>query len=223
MTSKTGTFAVLVPLVLCAAAGLQAQSAIWVTPYTGVFAPLRDFATLETAAERDVVRQRQTVALLVGARLHIRTSAVTGIEFGVGRAASGLRQKDTNAGVVGLFSAGLDGAVTAVDGRFVVRPRRSAVYGLAGVSMLHRSGVAWDEHNGYYTSGVSFNKTSLAALAGLGLFVQGTNSVRVDVSLEARIHRRSFLGAGYDAGVGTIAKGAGTKADLALVIGFPIG
>jgi hypothetical protein len=213
---SVGAIAASLALPTASAAQLRLQ----VTPYFTAYFPLRTFFEEEVQTPRVTLRDKQSNAPGVGAKLTAWANPQFGIEADVNYTKSGvveLRDPGDSLAYVFLNPYGNQIVATA---RLVFRPRRSnLVLGLGG-GYMQRGGEAWDESR--YTAGVRFNKGNFTTVASFGFFANVAPRFALLTSVEALLYSVEKI----DLSRVTIPNPYDTKkfqADILLKVGVPFG
>jgi hypothetical protein len=186
-------FPLFVLTCLAVPARAEAQVTTEFIPFAGSFVPLSDWGEMKEPNTAKPDRFRQQIGVLGGARLRFEISDATGFEFSAAYINSGWteeREGSFGPEAARKIAYTLHGHTVALDGRVLLRPRRSNWFGIVGVGYNMRGGRAWDES---LWSTVSedptvYNKNNIAAILGLGLRAAASPRIQTEVTAELRIN-----------------------------------
>jgi hypothetical protein len=199
-----------------AAAGARPVEAqgITFTPYVGSFYAVASFIEAETpAGEAISVDQANTATF--GARLSVPISGSLSVEGAFAYSKSDVILRVANsctdiATGTSLFdcSTNFSGSVIIGSGRLLVRPRRSNLYGILGVSYVNHGGDAWDDPSTEETS-------DIGGVVGFGLRASVTSKFTLSMTAEAHIYS-------FDPDADGDLFDSKTQQDLLFTVGIPI-
>jgi hypothetical protein len=197
MTGLVGFMGVTTP-----SASLRAQVSVDLIPFAGSFLPFTDWGEIKEANTARPDRFRAQIGVLGGARLRFEISDAMGVDFSGAYVNSGWSEE--REGSIGnelarKIAYTLHGHVILLDGRVLLRPRRSNLFGILGVGYDMRGGRAWDDA---LWSSVSqdptvYNKNNVAGIVGLGLRAAASPRIQTEVTAELRINAGDRVKQGF--------------------------
>jgi hypothetical protein len=203
-----------------------AQVSVDVIPFAGSFLPLSDWGEVQEQNTARPDRFRQQVGVLGGARLRFEISDATGFEFSGAYVNTGWTEE--REGTVGpelarKIAYTLHGHMIMLDGRVLLRPRRSNLFGILGLGYNMRGGRAWDDA---LWSSVSqqptvYNKNNIAGILGLGLRAAASPRIQTEVTAELRINAGDRVKQGFAFPNSTF-KNKSPQMELVVTAGIPL-
>jgi hypothetical protein len=195
-----------------ASAGSAAAQGITITPFVGSFYAVASFVEAENGAGEEVtVDQANTAAF--GARLSVPISGSLSVEgaFAYSKSDVILRVANSCTDGISLFdcSTNFSGSVIIGSGRILVRPRRSNLHGILGVTYVSHGGDAWDDPSTEETS-------DIGGVIGFGLRASVTPKFTLSMTAEAHIYS-------FDPDADGTLFESKTQQDLMFTVGIPIG
>jgi hypothetical protein len=208
-------------VVAGAAPALSAQS-VEIEPFLGSYLPLMQWGELRELTATSTFSQ--TTGVLAGARLRYTVNNSLGFELGGSYVNTGWiqdRSSTTSTAAGNNVGISLRGHLIEADARATFRPRRTNVFGIAGVGMQTRGGRAWDASIWPSAEPTVYNKSNLTGIVGLGLRAAASPRIRTDVTAELHVYSASRVDRGF-AFVNSTFENKKTQADFVLTVGIPI-
>jgi hypothetical protein len=212
----------LVSLAVAPLARTAGAQSVEIEPFLGSYLPMLSWGELR---ERDATSTfSQTVGVLAGARLKFTVSNSLGLEVGGSYVNTGwIQDRSGNSSTTAGSNVGISlrGRMLEADARATFRPRRTNVFGIAGLAFQTRGGRAWDESIWPSAEPTVYNKSNLAAVLGVGLRAAASSMVRTDVTAELHLYNASRVDRGF-AFVNSTFENKKLQADLLVTVGIPI-
>ena len=184
-----------------------AAQGITITPYVGSFYAVASFVETEDNSGNDLtVDQSNTAAF--GVRLSVPIGSSLSVEGAVAYSKSDVILRISEACSGFDCSTSFSGNVVMGSGRILIRPRRSNLHGILGVTYVSHGGDAWDDPSTEETS-------DIGGVIGFGLRASVTPKFVLSMTAEAHIYS-------FDPDGGDSLFDSKTQEDLLFTVGIPI-